>query len=71
MLGLLSVVQFLIDRFKFSYSRVNTVMLILAGSLLITRVYWTHDHESIISKTPVEVGGLRVNLVRIYFGYLF
>lgn len=55
MLGFLSLVQFLVGRFNLNFARVNTIMLILAGSLLIARVYWTHDHESMISKTPVEM----------------
>jgi sulfite exporter TauE/SafE len=52
MLGFLSLVQFLTSRFKLSFSRVNMVMLILAGVLLIARVYWPHDHPSMITKTP-------------------
>jgi sulfite exporter TauE/SafE len=52
MLGFPSVVKFLTNRFRFSFSRVNMMMLILAGTLLIARVYWSHDHPSMITKTP-------------------
>jgi uncharacterized protein len=53
MLGFLSLVQFLTTRFNLSFSRVNMMMLILAGTLLIARVYWPHDHQAMITKTPV------------------
>jgi sulfite exporter TauE/SafE len=53
MLGFLSLVQFLTTRFNFNLSRVNMMMLILAGSLLIARVYWPHEHQGMITKTPV------------------
>ncbi len=44
MVGFLSLVQFLINRFKFSFRRVNTIMLIAAGTLLIARViYFEHS----------------------------
>jgi sulfite exporter TauE/SafE len=52
MLGFLSLVQLLTNRFNLSFSRVNMVMLILAGTLLIARVYWPHDHQVMITKTP-------------------
>jgi sulfite exporter TauE/SafE len=54
MLGFLSLVQFLTNRFNLSLSRVNMIMLILAGGLLIARGYWPHDHQSMITKTPVQ-----------------
>lgn len=47
MLGFTSVAQFLIKRFSLSYSRLNTALLILAGSLLIARAYWPHNHQAI------------------------
>jgi uncharacterized protein len=55
MLGFLSLVQFLVNRFKLNFARVNTVILIVAGSLLIARVYWPHNHEVMISKTPATI----------------
>ena len=51
MLGFLSLVQFLIARFKISFQRVNTIMLIAAGGLLIARVAFMKDHSTVISKT--------------------
>jgi sulfite exporter TauE/SafE len=55
MLGFLSFVQFLVNRFNLSFARVNTIMLITAGSLLIGRVYVSHNHQASISKNLNEV----------------
>jgi uncharacterized protein len=52
MLGFLAFVQFLTAHFRLSFSRVNMVMLILAGTLLIARVYWPHTHNTVLSKMP-------------------
>jgi sulfite exporter TauE/SafE len=54
MLGFLSLVQFLTNRFNLKLSRVNMVMLIFAGTLLIARAYWPHDHAAMITKTPAQ-----------------
>ena len=55
MLGLVSLVQFLVSRFNLSFYRINTFMLIVAGSLLIARVYLTHEQQTAISKVPMEI----------------
>lgn len=57
MLGFMSIAQLLVNRFRLSYARVNTVMLIVAGSLLIARAYWPHQHQSMVSKTE---GGIEI-----------
>ena len=51
MLGFMSIIQQLVNRFRLSYARVNTIMLILAGSLLIARAYWPHDHQVAVTGT--------------------
>jgi sulfite exporter TauE/SafE len=55
MLGFLSLVQFLVGRFNLSFARVNTIMLIVAGSLLIARVYLVHDHTDTTEASVIEV----------------
>lgn len=55
MLGFMSIVQQLVNRFQLNYARVNTIMLIIAGSLLIARAYWPHQHQTIMSKTSGDV----------------
>jgi uncharacterized protein len=54
MLGFMSLAQFLVNRFRLSYARVNTIMLIVAGSLLIARAYWPHNHDG-MAHTSSEV----------------
>ena len=48
MLGFASVAQLLISRFKFSFSKLSTVMMIALGALLITRSLYVHYHANII-----------------------
>lgn len=55
MLGVASLVQYLVTRFHLSYHRVNTLMLIVAGSLLIARVYFNHEHQTAVSAAPGEI----------------
>ena len=55
MVGFLSFVQYFVTRFNLSFYRVNTLMLIVAGSLLIARGYLTHEHQTVISKTSEEI----------------
>jgi sulfite exporter TauE/SafE len=54
MLGFMSIAQLLVNRFRLSYARVNTIMLIVAGSLLIARAYWPHNHDG-MAHTSSEV----------------
>ena len=54
MLGFMSIVQLFVNRFRLSYARVNTIMLIVAGSLLIARAYWPHQHGD-MANTSSEV----------------
>ena len=44
MIGFVSFIQFLTTKFKFSFYRVNTIMLIVAGCLLIGRVFLVEPH---------------------------
>lgn len=53
MLGFMSIAQFFVNRFRLSYTRVNAIMLIVAGSLLIARAYWPHQHS--VAKASTEV----------------
>ena len=56
MMGLVSVMQWVAKNFKFSINRINMVMLIIAGCLLIARVYLPHNHaHGITSNAEVEV----------------
>ena len=55
MLGFTSLFQFFTNRFNLSFQKVNMIMLIVAGSLLIARVYITHAHPENISKASSEV----------------
>jgi sulfite exporter TauE/SafE len=54
MLGFSSLVHLLVSRFNLNFARVNTVILIIAGSLLIARVYWQHEHNVMVSKSTDE-----------------
>jgi sulfite exporter TauE/SafE len=54
MLGFMSIAQLLVNRFRLSYARVNTIMLIVAGSILIARAYWPHNHDG-MAHTSNEV----------------
>jgi len=49
MLGFTSVIQLLMNQFKFSFRKITTVMMIALGTLLITRSLYTHYHENSIS----------------------
>lgn len=49
MLGFTSVMQMLINRFKFSFSKLTTVMMIALGALLITRSLYVHYHENVMA----------------------
>ena len=57
MLGFVSVFQFMASKFKLSINRVNMVMLIIAGGLLIGRTYFGHhgDHSIPTTTGKIEV----------------
>jgi sulfite exporter TauE/SafE len=55
MVGFASLVKFLTGRYQLSFHRVNTIMLILAGSLLIARAYVNHNHVDSFSNAAQEV----------------
>jgi len=49
MLGLTSVLQALINRFKINFSRVTTVMMIVLGTLLIARGWHVDQPDTIVA----------------------
>lgn len=53
MLGFTSVIQLLMNKFKFSVRKMTVVMMITLGTLLITRSLYAHYHES-SHLTPAE-----------------
>jgi uncharacterized protein len=55
MIGFVSFMNFLSGRFNFSYYRVNTVMLILAGCVLIGRGFFVEPHREIVSGGEIEI----------------
>jgi uncharacterized protein len=55
MLGFMSIIQFLVARFQLSYARVNAIMLIVAGCVLIARAYWPHQHPGVTTSTEIVV----------------
>ena len=55
MLGFASIIQFATKKFRLSISKVNMAMLIIAGSLLIARVAFFHDHPEIKTETSTMV----------------
>jgi uncharacterized protein len=54
MLGFMSVAQYFVNRFRLSYARVNVILLLVVGCLLIARAYWPHQHH-VMANTSTEV----------------